>query len=92
MTSPSWSSGGGGREVSAGVEMEGRGRHSGADQQKWMAAIDDFTFVKALGLGFLLSAVNPKNLIMAAGAGVIVGTAGLSLDPQRSYVGDLDFN
>jgi hypothetical protein len=30
---------------------------------------DDFTFVKALGLGFLLSAVNPKNLIMAAGAG-----------------------
>ena len=35
-----------------------------------MAAIDDFTFVKALGLGFLLSAVNPKNLIMAAGAGL----------------------
>ena len=36
------------------------------DTPKWMAAIDGFTFVKALGLGFLLSAVNPKNLIMAA--------------------------
>jgi threonine/homoserine/homoserine lactone efflux protein len=56
-----------------------RGRGGQHDTPKWMAAIDDFTFVKALGLGFLLSAVNPKNLIMAAGAGVIVGTAGLSV-------------
>ena len=46
-----------------------RGRGGQHDNPKWMAAIDDFTFVKALGLGFLLSAVNPKNLIMAAGAG-----------------------
>ena len=30
-------------------------------------------------LGFLLSAVNPKNLLMAAGAGVIIGTGGLSV-------------
>jgi threonine/homoserine/homoserine lactone efflux protein len=29
-------------------------------------------------LGFLLSAVNPKNLLMAAGAGVIIGTGGLN--------------
>jgi threonine/homoserine/homoserine lactone efflux protein len=51
-----------------------------------MAAIDDFTFVKALGLGFLLSAVNPKNLIMAAGAGVIVGTAGLSVSGDAAAI------
>ncbi|WP_114854588.1 GAP family protein [Brachybacterium sp. YJGR34] len=44
----------------------------------WMKAIDTFTLGKALGLGFLLSAVNPKNLIMAAGAGVTVGSASLS--------------
>src|SRR5664279_3391834 len=31
---------------------------------KWMTAIDSFTPVKSLGLGFLLSAVNPKNLLM----------------------------
>lgn len=45
----------------------------------WMAAIDSMTTVKGLGLGFLLSAVNPKNLLMAAGAGVTVGSAGLAL-------------
>jgi len=35
---------------------------------KWMAAIDSFTAVKAAGLGFLLSAVNPKNLLICAAA------------------------
>jgi threonine/homoserine/homoserine lactone efflux protein len=43
-----------------------------------MAAIDSFTFVKALGLGFLLSAVNPKNLLMCVAAGSTIGSAGLS--------------
>ena len=44
----------------------------------WMAAIDKMTSAKAIGLGFALAAVNPKNLLMAAGAGVLVGTASLS--------------
>lgn len=44
---------------------------------KWMQAIDRITFPVAFGLGFLLSAVNPKNLLMAAGAGVDVGAAAL---------------
>ncbi|MET4159828.1 GAP family protein [Agromyces sp. PvR057] len=45
---------------------------------KWMQAIDKITFSGALGLGFLLSALNPKNLIMAAGAGTEIGSAGLA--------------
>ncbi len=44
----------------------------------WMATIDAFTPLKALGLGVLLSAVNPKNLILAAGAGATIAQAGLS--------------
>ena len=44
---------------------------------KWMAAIDGMTAARALAIGFLLSAVNPKNLLMAAGAGVEIGSAGL---------------
>jgi threonine/homoserine/homoserine lactone efflux protein len=44
----------------------------------WMAAIDRFTLVKALALGFALSALNPKNLLMTASAGVLIGTADLS--------------
>lgn len=46
---------------------------------KWMAAIDDMTSGRGFGLGFILSAVNPKNLIMAVGAGVIIGTGGLTV-------------
>jgi hypothetical protein len=50
-----------------------------AELPKWMSAIDSMTAVKALGLGFLLAAVNPKNLLLAASAGVIIGSAALSL-------------
>lgn len=44
----------------------------------WMKAIDSMNPTKATGLGFLLSALNPKNLIMGAGAGVIIGGTGLA--------------
>ena len=46
---------------------------------KWMRAIDKVSFPVALGLGFLLSAVNPKNLLMAVGAGVEIGSAELAV-------------
>lgn len=46
---------------------------------KWMAAIDSMTAPKALGLGFLLAAVNPKNLLMAVAAGVAIGSAGVTV-------------
>lgn len=44
----------------------------------WMQAIDTFGFGKAFGLGFLLSALNPKNLLMGAGAGTAIGGGALS--------------
>lgn len=47
---------------------------------KWMKAIDTVTFPVAFGLGILLSAVNPKNLIMAAGAGTDIGGGTLSMN------------
>lgn len=52
----------------------------------WMRAIDGFTPVKATGLGFLLSAINPKNLAMAIAAGVAIGGAGLSGGQQTVAV------
>lgn len=45
----------------------------------WMSAIDSFTFGKAAGLAILLSAVNPKNLIMCVGAGTTIGAAHLGV-------------
>ncbi len=44
----------------------------------WMQAIDRMTFVKATGLGVLLSGVNPKNLLLCVSAGVAIGTGGVS--------------
>jgi threonine/homoserine/homoserine lactone efflux protein len=49
-----------------------------ATMPKWMDAIDTFTFGKALGLGVLLSAVNPKNLLMCLAAGTTIGAGHLS--------------
>src|SRR5215211_487366 len=45
---------------------------------KWMAAIDEFTAGKAVGLGLALSAVNPKNLLMCVAAGTTIAAGGLS--------------
>ncbi|KRB37586.1 GAP family protein [Microbacterium sp. Root180] len=63
----------------AARQWRGRPR-AGAEpaMPKWMQAIDSITFPKALGLGFLLSAVNPKNLLLSASAGVTIGASGLA--------------
>ncbi len=44
---------------------------------KWMSSIDSMTAGKALGLGVLLSAVNPKNLALLVAGGVSIASAGL---------------
>ncbi|MCX4757221.1 GAP family protein [Kitasatospora purpeofusca] len=44
----------------------------------WMAGIDAFTPGKAFGLGVLLAGVNPKNLLLAAGAGSALAVVGPS--------------
>lgn len=46
---------------------------------RWMQALDRISFRGALGLGFLLSSVNPKNLLLAAAAGVVIGSAELPI-------------
>ena len=45
---------------------------------KWMAAIDQFTAGRSLGLGVLLSGVNPKNLALTLAAAASLAQAGLS--------------
>ena len=43
---------------------------------KWLQTVDRFTAPKAAGMGVLLSAVNPKNLIMTVGASVAIVQTG----------------
>jgi threonine/homoserine/homoserine lactone efflux protein len=45
---------------------------------KWMAGIDTFTPAKAFGLAVLLAGVNPKNLLLSAGAGSALAELGPS--------------
>ena len=45
---------------------------------KWMSAIDSINPTKALGLGALLSGVNPKNLALCLTGGITIGAGGLS--------------
>ena len=45
---------------------------------KWMGALDGFSPVKALGAGVVLSALNPKNLLLAIAGAAVVAQAELS--------------
>ena len=63
----------------AGRQWRGRPKPGvDAELPRWMSAMDTFTLPKAAGLGFVLSAVNPKNLLMCVAAGAVIGSAGLS--------------
>ncbi|GAA2697710.1 GAP family protein [Nonomuraea recticatena] len=49
-----------------------------AELPGWMRAVDKVTPAKAATLGLLLSAVNPKNLMMCVAAGVAIAAGDLS--------------
>lgn len=49
-----------------------------APMPKWMAAIDAMTPLRGVVLGVVLSALNPKNLVMGIGAGTAIGSIGIS--------------
>jgi threonine/homoserine/homoserine lactone efflux protein len=48
------------------------------EMPKWMSSIDSMSAGKAVGLGALLSGVNPKNLALIVAAGVVIAAAGLT--------------
>ncbi|WP_221586314.1 GAP family protein [Microbacterium sp. G2-8] len=57
-----------------------RGRPGAGDEPKlpkWMKTVDNISFGGALGLGALLAGINPKNLLLAASAGIIIGDSDL---------------
>ncbi|MEV0947335.1 GAP family protein [Rhodococcus sp. NPDC049939] len=55
-----------------------RSRDTGGQPPKWMRAVDELDFLKSAGLGFGLAAVNPKNLLLCASAGIVIGSAAVS--------------
>jgi threonine/homoserine/homoserine lactone efflux protein len=65
----------------AAAVRQWRGRPSGGQETPtpgWMRAIDEFTIAKAGGVGFALSALNPKNVLLTVAAGAEIAEVGLS--------------
>ena len=62
-----------------------RGRPRAGDEAalpKWMQAIDTFAPGKALGMGALFSAVNPKNLLLTVAAASAIAQTGIDTGQQ----------
>ena len=62
-----------------------RSRPKPGEQPKlpgWMKAIDTMTATRGFVLGLLLSAVNPKNLLLAVSAGLATGASGIPVWQQ----------
>jgi threonine/homoserine/homoserine lactone efflux protein len=65
--------------------MQWRGRPHGEEEPptpKWMGALDSFTPVKAGGAGVVLSALNPKNLLLIVAGAAAVAQTGISTGEQ----------
>jgi threonine/homoserine/homoserine lactone efflux protein len=54
---------------------------------KWMRAIDAFEPGKALGMGALLSAINPKNLLLTVAAASAIAQTGIDTGRQAVALG-----
>ena len=52
------------------------------EMPKWMEAVDDFTVGKSIGMAFLLSGINPKNLALNLSASVMIADSGLASGEQ----------
>ena len=64
---------------------EFRGRPDGdgeAATPKWMQALDTFTPIKATGAGAALSALNPKNLLLAVAGAAAIAQTGIDAGEQ----------
>ena len=68
-----------------GAVAQWRGRPKGdaaPKLPKWMSAMDQLGAGKALGMGALLSSLNPKNLLITVGAAAGIAQTGISAGQQ----------
>ncbi|MEN8115107.1 MAG: GAP family protein, partial [Actinomycetota bacterium] len=55
------------------------GQGETAEPPNWMATIDEFAAGKSLGMGFVLSGLNPKNLLLVVAGSATIASAGLAI-------------
>ncbi len=66
--------------------LQWRKRATGGAQPRWMTALERVDSAKAAGLGLLMGAANPKNLLLSISAGLAIGTRALSVAGQVTAV------
>lgn len=69
----------------AAAVKQWRGRPSAGEETPtpaWMRTIGDFTMAKAAGAGFVLTVLNPKNVLLAAAAAAEIAEVGLPASQQ----------
>ena len=71
----------------AGLQWRRRPRGGSTALPGWMASIDRFGPVKSAGLGLVLSAANPKNLLITVGAATAIAQTGISTGGQAVALG-----
>jgi threonine/homoserine/homoserine lactone efflux protein len=73
----------------AAAVRQWRGRPRGGEETPtpgWMRAIDEFTIAKAGGVGFALSALNPKNVLLTVAAAAEIAEVGLSAGREAAVL------
>jgi threonine/homoserine/homoserine lactone efflux protein len=73
----------------AAAVRQWRGRPNGGQETPtpgWMRAIDEFTIAKAGGVGFALSALNPKNVLLTVAAAAEIAEVGLSAGREAAVL------
>jgi len=69
--------------LGAVAQWRGRPKDDAAPKlPKWMSAMDQLGAGKALGMGALLSSLNPKNLLITVGAAAGIAQTGISAGQQ----------
>ena len=69
----------------AAKQWRGRPREGeDAPTPGWMRSIDRFTATRAAGFGVVLSAVNPKNLLLTVGAAAAIAQTGVSAGKEAA--------
>ncbi|GAA3589262.1 hypothetical protein GCM10022198_11390 [Klugiella xanthotipulae] len=61
------------------VQWLRRPRDGAAQLPRWVSAVDRLTTARAVLIGFVYSALRPKNLLIAVASGVVISAPGLSL-------------
>lgn len=57
-----------------------------AELPAWMSKLDSMKAPAVAGLALALAAVNPKNLLLAAAAGTVIGRAGMSVGTTATVI------